>query len=700
MPRARASAVACILVLTGVPAPSLVFAQTSPPAPTPARSPSLTRQQRAALGAVVQAVDRAAATGSGALEATWQTHVLRASDGAHYVALRATSHAAAVPEGAVVLYVRLTSHRIGAQALLARERSAVHEWLQGERSDPRPRSVGGSMSVPRGEMPVGGTAMMVGDVGAESTAALRLLMLEHQNAVKKREAEEAARRAALENPALAMASAMLPFEDFDLAARLDRAPGGGIDVRRSVAVGPGDYDLHIGWSAWAGRGAPQPVHVVTHRLRLAAATPAFGLSDVIVADRISSLAAPYPPDQQNAHPYAAGALELTPALGGVLTPEQALGLMVQVINPSAGSGGKPDVTVTFRIHRRVGERDELVGALAPLRYDAMRLPADFDVQRGHPLLAATQAPLASFARGRYRVEAVAVDHVAGRTATADATFEVVGTLASLLREAPRPGTPYARDTLLKPEVRAAIVQALAPAAPSPAMAAALDAARRGDDAVLLRFDVVPDAERAVQQALRAFGLYALGDTPRTVGAQLQAALAAGAPAPPVALLQGAALAVGGDDVGALAAWERAREAGLAPALIVPLMADGYTRRGDVARAATLARAAVEGRPDDLAAARLLASLQLAAGRTGDALALLDRAPLAAAGDADTAFLRVHARFAAFVEAARATPPATGLAAIGAAFRQDAQRYVDAAGPQVRLVEAWRQAVDARQPGER
>lgn len=696
MSRARANPVACTFVLIAGLAAVPAAAQPSPPASAaPSRAPVLSRQQRAALASVVQAVDRAATSGGGAVDATWQTHVLRASDGAHYVALRAISASTPVPAGPVVLYVRLTSHRVGTQAGLAAERSAVSEWLQGERSDPRPRAVGGSMSVPRGEMPVGGAAMLVGDVAAESTAALRLLMMEHQNAVKKREADETARRAALENPALAKASEMLPFEDFDLGAALLAAPGGGVDLRRSVSVGPGDYDVHVGWSAWTGRGAPQPVHVVTARLRLPAATTEFSLSDVIVADRISALEAPYPAEQQNAHPYAAGALELTPALGSVLTPEGTLGLLVQVINPAAAAGGKPDVTVTFRIHRRVGEREELVGALAPLRYDATRLPVDFDVLRGHPLLAATQASLASFGRGQYRVEAIAVDHVAGRTAATEAGFEIVGTLGSLLREAPRPGRPYARAALLGPDARAAVIKALAPEQPSTALAATLDAARRGDDAVLLRFDVVPDGERAVQQALRAFGLYALGDTPRTVGAQLQAASAAGAPPAAIALLQGATLAMGGDDVGALAAWERARESGVDAAVVVTLLADGYTRRGDLPRATALARALLTARPGDIAAARGLASLHLAAGRPGDALTLLEAAPFAAATDAETIFVRLHARFAVFVQQARATPPAADVAELATQFISEARPYVDGQGAQAALVAAWIRAVEAR-----
>lgn len=653
------------------------------PALAQGTAPKLSRPQRAVLATLVDAVAEAAAGETPVQDADWHVHVLRASNGSHYVALRVLSRAVAPPTTPVTLYVRLTSRRTGARTMLAAERSAVAEWLRGERSDPRPPAAGGSMSVPRGEMPVGGTAMAVGDVAAESTTALRLLMMEHQNAVKRREADDAARRAALENPALARAPVMLPFEDFDLAARPATAPDGALDLRRSVAVGPGDYDVHIGWTAWTGRGAPQPVYVVSHRLQLPSATTSFGLSDVIVADRVDPIAEPFPPESQNAHPYTAGAVELTPATGGILTVEGTLGLLVQVINPSAPPGGKPDVSVTFRVQRRVGDRQETVGTLAPLRFDASRLPVDFDVARGHPLLAATQASLATFARGKYRVIATAQDHLSGATATTGADFEVVGTPASLLREAPTPGQAFRREAVLTSHTLAAIARALRPAMPTSALARALEAAAAGRFAELMRIEGIAPSERPVALALLGLGLYGLGDTPRATAAQLSQATNVGAPAPPVLVLLGATYALGRDDKAAVTAWNQAREGGIDDAAIAPLLIDAYLRQGDIARAAAMATAALDADPDDLAARHALAATFLATRRHGEALRLLDALP-AATATPDTRFLVAQALFAGIVlhDAALDTPAGRDR------FEAVARTCIAEGGPHAGLVRDW------------
>ena len=57
-------------------------------------APKLSKQQRLTLEAVVAAVDAAASGNSTALPAAWRSHVLRASNGAHYVALSAAVAAA------------------------------------------------------------------------------------------------------------------------------------------------------------------------------------------------------------------------------------------------------------------------------------------------------------------------------------------------------------------------------------------------------------------------------------------------------------------------------------------------------------------------------------------------------------------------------------------------------------------------------
>lgn len=666
-----------------------LFAGVPAPARAQGAAPKLSRAQRALLDAVVAAVDRATASpapGAG----SWQSHVLRASNGAHYVALRALAPDLPAPAGPVVLYVRLARHR-GTPAAPV-ERSAVREWLEGQRSDPLPMRPGGSMSVPRGEMPVGSIIAGGRDPAAESVAALRLLTLERDRAARKREDAEAERKARLAREG-GDPSVMLPFEDFDIAATLAPGSAGGVDVRRSVTAGPGDYDVHIGWTAAETRGAPGPVHVLSHRLRLPPATAEFSLSDLIVADSVAAIDGAYPPQQQNAHPYATGALEVTPAAGHVLRAGGTLALVLQVINPPYGPTGKPDVTVGFQISRLIGDRTEPVGALPSQRYDATKLPVDFDVASGHPLFAAVRASLASFSRGTYRVTVTAEDHLAGRTATAAATFEVVGTPASLLREAPRLGQAFRREAVLTPEALAAMTRALTPEQPSPTLAAALAAAADGRFAAVLQADRVSIAERPIAQALRSLALYGLGDAPRNVAAQLQIAVANGAPAPPLALLQGAVAALSGDNAGAIAAWQQSREAGIDDELVATLLIDAYARQGDTVRAVAMARAALDERAGNVVAARSLAGLHLARNGAADALQVLDRPPLAADAHLDTQFLRLHALYALAVDG----PASAAPAGLRDRFADAAQAYVAAGGPHAALVTEWRRVVSGARP---
>ena len=120
-------------------------------------APRLSKAQRALLEAVVAAVDQAQATGV-VTPATWQSHVLRASDGSHYVALRATALDVPVPNGGAMLYVRLAARRSD-EPRAAAERSAVMEWLQGQRGDPLPMRAARSTTVNAGEMPIGSSVI-------------------------------------------------------------------------------------------------------------------------------------------------------------------------------------------------------------------------------------------------------------------------------------------------------------------------------------------------------------------------------------------------------------------------------------------------------------------------------------------------------------------------------------------------------------
>lgn len=658
----------------------------APPAVGQPKAPSLSKAQRAALEAVVRAVD--GGRPATPIEGEWQAHVLRASDGSHYVAVRAVGAGVVAPPSPVVLYVRMETHRD--ERSVATERSAVREWLQGERNDPRPSRLGGSMAVPRGEMPAGTIATR--DPAADNVAALRLMALERERDRQRREAVEAKRRADLENATRTRSTGMLPFEDFDVDARLLAGPGGGIDIRRSLAAGPGDYDVVIAWTPLGAASPASVVYEMRHRLRLPAASADFALSDLIVADTITPVSGAYPAAQQNAHPYATGAIEVGPALHNAVAADGTLGLVVQVINAAGDVAGKPSVTVDFRIARLLETGAETPkGVLPTQRFDDTRLPIDFDAAKGHPLFAAVRASLATFSRGRYRVTATAQDLLSGRTATSEATFDVVGTPASLLREAPRPGQPFRRDSALTPGVRQALVQALTPPQSSPALGAALTAAVEGRYAVLLRDDVVPLAERPVALALRALALFALGDPARTVAVQLQSAVAQGVPAAALALLEGAVHALAGDDTAAIAAWEGGTGGGPGVKGTASLLVDAYMRRRDVGRATRLAEAALAADPGDVVAARTLAAIHLAENRVPQALGLARAEPLATSHDVEARFLRLHALYAAIVSGA-APADATALRA---EFEELAATYVTGAGPHAALVAEWRRVLGGR-----
>jgi hypothetical protein len=108
-------------------------------APLPAsgqgRPPNLSKEQRQALLAAVTAVKQA--TPQPPSNDGWQIHVLRASDGSHYVAFSVEAPPDITTDTPLTLYIRLTP-RLPNYSHAVTSRSAVEEWLLGQRSDPLP----------------------------------------------------------------------------------------------------------------------------------------------------------------------------------------------------------------------------------------------------------------------------------------------------------------------------------------------------------------------------------------------------------------------------------------------------------------------------------------------------------------------------------------------------------------------------------
>jgi hypothetical protein len=532
-----------------------------------------------------------------------------------------------------------------------------------------------------GEMPAFG-AGAIGVRGSTASAGsmdLKLMAMERERARQEQEDRDKQRRAELEGKTTGLRD-VLPFEDFDLASKSNAADGTR-QISRAFTAGPGTYELYIGW---VDTSAPKPaatIRVLKRPVTLPPATASgLTLGSVIVADNVQARAVPYAPAEQAAHPYAIGPTEITPARDAVFTRDERLAVAFQVINAVASDTGKPDVVAAFRVVRVDGDREVPVASLNPQTYTEASMPSDFDLRLGHPLFVAVAAPMATVPRGEYRLKILVTDRRAGVSRTADADFRIIGTPLSLLAEAPPLGRPFQREEALTDAVLSAVVHALTPASPSPALQRALGAASARRFIDLLVEEPVPPAEQGARAALNGLALYTIGDASAVV--QLQRALTLGAPAAPVQFLIGAARATQKRDPDAIAAWQLALDSGLPSAVVTPLLVEAHLRRGEGPRAAALIATELAGRPADGVWARPLAATHLAAGRDRDAIAVLDARLSQDPADPDATWLQLQALYGSLVRGTSKT------AGDRQRFTTATQAYIAAGGANAVLAAEW------------
>ena len=655
----------------------VVFGCLSVAVTAAAQPPELSKAQRTILQAVVRAVD-AAANLPPTPDSSWPTHVLRASDGSHYVAFSVEPAGdQKLPAGPVLLYVRLATARPPDGATMTAERSPLSEWLAGQRVDPR-MLPGRGIAI--GEMPAFGPGAIGvrGSTASTGSMDLKLMALERDRARAQEEERAKQRRAELEGRAINVRD-VLPFEDFDLAASATTGDGTPV-ISRALTVGPGSYDLFVAWADVAAAKPAATIQVLRRKLELPPATSsALTLSSVIIADNVQAREVPYPPAQQSAHPYTIGATAITPARDAVFSRDERLAVAFQVINAQPSDTGKPDLGVDFRIVRLDGEREVPVASLTPQSYTAASMPPDFDLRLGHPLFVAMGVPLTTVPRGSYRLKIAVNDRLAGTTRTADAGFRVTGTPLSLLSEAPGLGRAFRREDALEDGVLASIVQGLTPASLSPALRRALDLATGRRFIDLLAEEPVPQHEQATRTALMGLALYAIGDASALV--QFQRAYALGAPGGPVQFLSGAVRATQNRDPDAIAAWQSAKDEGFP--MVSSFLVNAYLRRSDGARASALVASELAGRPATGVWVRSLAATHLAMGRYQDALAVLDAQLAGTTGEDDSRWLQLQALYGLIVKNGSSDR---------ARFRTAAQAYVAAGEANAALAAEWLRAV--------
>ena len=646
-------------------------------------APSLSRDQRQTLLTLVNAVKASAA--QPAVDDGWQVHLLRASDGSHYVAFSAEAPGDLTPDTPLAVYVRLAPRPTEPPSVIA-QRSAVEEWLLGQRNDPLPMHARRVVQVPSGELPVGGPLSMSGrDTSGQSSAALALLERERTREKAAAAAREQARREEMEGRAKNLQN-LLPFEDFDMAARVTARDGKSPVIRRAVTSGPGDYDLFVGWAVLDAKNRPTKTGVLKHAITLPPAQSAgLALGSVIVADDIQARTSIYRADQQTAHPYAIGSTEIAPAADHLFTNDEKLSVAFQVINATPSPTGKPDVSVGFRLFRLTEKGEEPAGSLSPLQYTEETVPADFDLNLGHPILAAMAAPLRTLPRGEYRLAIAATDRIARTSATTETRFRVIATPAALLASAPPYLAAFRRAHFVEARVLDRALDAIAPSATTPALTRLLTMARERRFADMLPDANLSPAERGTGTLLQGIGFFALGDNATAVALQLRRALDAGAPAGATRFWLGACSAIDRRDQDAVAAWEAAGEDGWPTALLALPLAEAQVRLGQWPQAGATARTALAEGASDRELRYIAAASDIVAGQLARAIETLAPVLAASPDEGEAQWLMLHALFAGVV-----TEDGPGASREGRAHLVElATRYIDSGGRNRALAEEWR-----------
>ena len=149
----------------------------------------------------------------------------------------------------------------------------------------------------------------------------------------------------------------------------------------------------------------------------------FATSSLVLADKVSMLAAAVNADQQRENPYTIGNLQIMPKVGARFAKTQELNVYFQIYNAALDAAGKPDVIIECGFYRKVADGEKKIFTTDPSILNASTLPPQFDSVK-NPLPGGGVWPLSSFPTGDFRVEVKITDKVSGKVLTKSVSFSV------------------------------------------------------------------------------------------------------------------------------------------------------------------------------------------------------------------------------------------------------------------------------------
>jgi hypothetical protein len=138
-------------------------------------------------------------------------------------------------------------------------------------------------------------------------------------------------------------------------------------------------------------------------------------SSIIVAEHVEPDTAPSRAiyEQQLDDPYRLWGTRITPATRRTFRPSENLSVLSLVYQAKSSSEDKPDVEVSYSVHRSATSgADSSRASIRPERFNAATLPPAFSLSGGDLILAGRQIPLDALPAGAYRLEIVITDKVA------------------------------------------------------------------------------------------------------------------------------------------------------------------------------------------------------------------------------------------------------------------------------------------------
>jgi hypothetical protein len=217
------------------------------------------------------------------------------------------------------------------------------------------------------------------------------------------------------------------YEDIGTAA-IASGQAGPLKLNRSFTVTAGTYDVYVVVKEPTPdkKNAPAPkVSVIKQTITVPDLWGEdLNTSSVILAERIDPLPAPLTAQQMIERPYALGAMEIVPTIGGKLSKKAELSPFLLIYNAKTDAANKPDVTVEYNFYSKDASGEKFFNKTTPQDLNAKTLPPQFDFAAGHQLQTGQAIPLASFPEGDYRLEIKITDKIASKSVTRSVNFSV------------------------------------------------------------------------------------------------------------------------------------------------------------------------------------------------------------------------------------------------------------------------------------